>query len=385
MDKRRRVLINGLTIHLGGIKNLVFTLLPLVAAADPETEYLVLLPAVTAAEFTPPGPNFRVFVSKRLSYNRWLRVLWEQMLLPLWARRQKVDVLVSLTNYGPRFPLCRQVVCLFNALYYSDEYWRLLAGNRAARWSLALQRFVVGLAVAGSQVVVVQQPGMIGHARRYFRRLSPARFRLMPNAAPPVPAEADRHSFRLRERLRGRFIVNGIAHYNPHRNLEVLLAAVERLAAERRRDIAVVVAAGPEDHLPGSRRFVERAARLPGEMLVNLGRRLTLAETYAALRESDAAVYPSLSESFSAAYLMALECDVPLIAADLDFARTICGEAAAYFQYDSPEALAGRLTELADSPARRAALVDRGRERRKMYTWEKTLAGFLEAIEAAQS
>ncbi|MBI3759720.1 MAG: hypothetical protein HY269_08205 [Deltaproteobacteria bacterium] len=157
------------------------------ALADPTTEYILLLPEATAAELTLPGPNFRIVPSRRLSYNRWLRVLWEQLILPAWARKHGVDVLVSATNYGPRLPLCRQVVCLFNALYYSDEYWRLLAGDRVAQWSLALQRFVVGLAVAGSQVVVVQQPAMIAATRRYFRGLPETKFRLMPNAAPPVP------------------------------------------------------------------------------------------------------------------------------------------------------------------------------------------------------
>jgi glycosyltransferase involved in cell wall biosynthesis len=142
-----------------------------------------------------------------------------------------------------------------------------------------------------------------------------------------------------------------------------------RLAEAGRRDIALVVAAGPEDQPPGSRQFVERARAAPGGNVHNLGRRLSLAETYAALHESDAMVYPSLAESFSAAYLMAMACGVPLVAADLGFARNICGEAAVYFRYDSPDELAARLIELADDPAGREALAARGREREKEYTW----------------
>lgn len=207
----------------------------------------------------------------------------------------------------------------------------------------------------------------------------------MPNAAPPVPGAAGRISFQLRGRFAGKLIVNGIAHYNPHRNLEVLLAAMDLLRGLGRGDVALVVAAGREDNPPGSRRFVARLEQMGLDTVYNIGRRLSLAETYAALRESDLAVYPSLAESFSAAYLMAMECDVPLVAADLDFARNICGEAAAYFRYDSPGDLAARLIELADSPARRAALVALGRERRRVYTWDRMLSGFLEAIAAANA
>jgi glycosyltransferase involved in cell wall biosynthesis len=316
-----------------------------------------------------------------LSYNRWLRIAWEQAGLPVLAQRLGAHVLVSATNHGPRFPRCPQVVCLFNALYYSEEYWRLLAGNRAAQWSLALQRALVGLAVAGSRVVVVQQPGMIALARRFFPGVPASRFRLMPNAAPPAPPPAPA---RLRERLPGRIIINGIAHYNPHRNLEVLLGAMERLTQAGRRDLALVVAAGSADHRPDSERFVEQARRIGREgAIINLGRRLTLAETYGALRESDIMVYPSLAESFSAAYLMAMECGVPLVAADLDFARTICSDAAAYFRYDSPDDLGRRLVELADDPDRQAELVQRGHERCRAYTWDRMLAGFLGAIDAA--
>jgi glycosyltransferase involved in cell wall biosynthesis len=269
-------------------------------------------------------------------------------------------------------------------LYYSDEYWRLLAGNRRERWSLALQRGLVGLAVAGSRVLVVQQPGMIGAVRRCFSGVPADRFCLMPNAAPPAPAEAAQLAVGVRERLGSRLIVNGIAHYNPHRNLEVLLGAMQRLSEAGRDDLALVVAVGPDDNPPDSARFVEQVNRAGRDgSIFNLGRRLSLAETYAALWESDVMVYPSLSESFSAAYVMAMECDVPLVAADLEFARTICGQAAAYFGYDRPDDLAARLIELADGPERRRALVERGREQRRAYTWSRMLAGFLEAIDAA--
>ncbi|MBI3759719.1 MAG: glycosyltransferase [Deltaproteobacteria bacterium] len=161
--------------------------------------------------------------------------------------------------------------------------------------------------------------------------------------------------------------------------------AMARLRDLGRSDIALVVAAGAEDNPPGSRRFVERIQATGLDTIYNLGYRLSLAETYAALGESDATVYPSLCESFSAAYLMAMERGAPLIAADLDFARMVCGDAAAYFRYDSPDDLAARLIELADNPAARQALVECGRERSKHYTVDRMLGGFLDAIAAAQT
>lgn len=375
-------MINALTVKIGGIKHLYQHLLPLLAEADAGNEYLLLVPD-SAGDWPDLRPKVTYRTFRRWPNNKWLRVAWEQVALPRLAEALGADVLITASSLGPRFPRVPHAVCLFNAIYYSEEYARLLAGESLARLDLAVQRWLVGLAIAGARALVVQQPAMIGRIRRYFR-VAESRFHLMPNACPPVPQPLP--DLGLRRALPGKFIVNLIAHPSRHHNLTLALEAAAHLRQWKRTDITLVVAVAPGDNPPGGRLFLRRLAELSlGAQVFNFGRRLSLAEAFAALAESDLLLYPSLAESFSVMYLMAMEMDVPILASDLDFARAICGEAAEYFPYDDARALAERLIALADDLARRQALVERGQIQRRRYSWERMRDGLLEAVSACHS
>ncbi|MFT3873069.1 MAG: glycosyltransferase [Nocardioides sp.] len=88
---------------------------------------------------------------------------------------------------------------------------------------------------------------------------------------------------------------------------------------------------------------------------VNLGE-LTVDQIPTMMRAADGVFFPSLLEAFSATPVEALALGVPVYAADRDFVRTVCGEAAAYFDpINAKEAAETIERELRD---------DRGRERR---------------------
>jgi glycosyltransferase involved in cell wall biosynthesis len=58
---------------------------------------------------------------------------------------------------------------------------------------------------------------------------------------------------------------------------------------------------------------------------------LTLSECIDWYNRSDIVFLPTLLETFSATYLEAMRMGRPIVTCDLDFARDICKDAAAYF------------------------------------------------------
>ena len=68
-------------------------------------------------------------------------------------------------------------------------------------------------------------------------------------------------------------------------------------------------------------------------------------------------------EVFSAAYPEAMAMARPILTSDLPFARSVCRDAARYFDPVSAESAATAVVEVVGDPDRRARLVEAGRAR----------------------
>jgi glycosyltransferase involved in cell wall biosynthesis len=184
----------------------------------------------------------------------------------------------------------------------------------------------------------------------------------------------------LKERHADRFIVNGVQYYHRYRNIEVLVEAVGHLLAEGHSDLLLLLSVDPSEEPPFSQRLVERVQRPPlRQAVLNFGR-VTLAEVHALYEQSDLAVFPSLAESFSNAYLVAMQHGLPIVASDLDFAHAVLGEAALYFNYRDAGDLAEKIALLKREPDLQWHLSEVARSRVKEFTWERTYQAFIEAI-----
>ncbi len=193
------------------------------------------------------------------------------------------------------------------------------------------------------------------------------------NGAAPHPALADRPTDEQRLLV--------FTSYKPHKNVDV----IPEVAAElRRRDPATRVrfVFTLKDAPPWRRLLAEAAALGADDMLINVGP--VPAHAGPQLYASCTALFmPTLLETFSANYPEAMCMERPIITSDLDFARDICGDAAAYFDPLDPRAAADAIVSVLDDPARRAALIEAGRRRLPAFgTGEERFRATLAAIEA---
>jgi phosphatidylinositol alpha-mannosyltransferase len=91
-------------------------------------------------------------------------------------------------------------------------------------------------------------------------------------------------------------------------------------------------------------------------------------------------------ESFGIVLTEALAAGAPVVASDLDAFRAVLGEdepAGVLFPAGDAAALADRLGELLDDPARRAALSAAGRVRAGHFGWPAVTAAVLRVYRAA--
>ncbi|MFA5114020.1 MAG: glycosyltransferase family 1 protein [Candidatus Margulisiibacteriota bacterium] len=98
---------------------------------------------------------------------------------------------------------------------------------------------------------------------------------------------------------------------------------------------------------------------------------VTLAYLY---QNALAFVFPSLYEGFGLPVLEAFSCGCPVVLSNASSLPEVAGEAAEYFEPKSGADLLKAVTAVIGDQAKRAALVAKGYERLKKFSWDKTAA-----------
>jgi glycosyltransferase involved in cell wall biosynthesis len=93
---------------------------------------------------------------------------------------------------------------------------------------------------------------------------------------------------------------------------------------------------------------------------------------------SVAFVYPSLYEGFGITLVEAMSCATPVIASNSSSIPEVVDDAALLVDPGAVDDLTDALLLLLEKPAERARLVERGRNRSKLFSWDKTAAQTLE-------
>ena len=87
---------------------------------------------------------------------------------------------------------------------------------------------------------------------------------------------------------------------------------------------------------------------------------------------ADLFVFPSLDEGFGIPLVEAMACGTPVVCADLPVFREVTGGAAYLVDPRSAQALADAMATVLEDSALAASLRQKGLERAKLFTWERT-------------
>lgn len=158
----------------------------------------------------------------------------------------------------------------------------------------------------------------------------------------------------------------------PNKNLGTAIAAFARLGEP---GVCFVIVGAVDEAVFGR----ERQALPPGVVMAG---RLSDAQVAALLREARALVFPSRYEGFGIPPLEAMLQRCPVIASDIPPVREVCADAALYFDPASPEALCRRMRQALADPAALHALAQRGEERVRLFSWQRSAQRLLDTLAA---
>jgi glycosyltransferase involved in cell wall biosynthesis len=144
------------------------------------------------------------------------------------------------------------------------------------------------------------------------------------------------------------------AYYN-HKYFEVIPKIIEIAKSEKINNFKFVLTLPDED-------YQNIISEEISHMVFNVGP-MNIEECPSLYNECDALFLPTLLECFSASYVEAMAMNKPIITSDLGFARTICDNAALYFNPMDPRDVFNKIQILINNEMIYKELIENGKKR----------------------
>jgi glycosyltransferase involved in cell wall biosynthesis len=365
MVQARRILIDGTMAKGGGGFTYLVNILPRLAAFAPEDRFRVLVRSERLARSIGARPNLEVDLLPEVSPLQRLRFTYRD--LPRLVKAWNADLYFSAGESAPLRASCPMIASFRNPTVYTsfepDSSWK-------QRLRLRVLREVSRLSVrACDRIMFVSEDSArwIGDAMNV-----PAQRRAVVHHGMDAAAWSVRSDDEITPGYPPSYILSVSSIY-PYKNYVKLIEAYGVLAG-RRDDIPDLIIIG-DNQDPAYAAQMERARIATGEEIAE--RIHILGEVpYADIKDyyagAELFVFPSYLETFGHPLLEAMASGIPTVAADIPVFREVAGDAAFYADPHKPDALASAMEDALFAPRAREALIKRGRDRVREFTWDET-------------
>ncbi len=172
------------------------------------------------------------------------------------------------------------------------------------------------------------------------------------------------------------FIFVGALH--PRKNLARLFKAFDYFKEQHRSDIKLLVV--------GNKKYWTKEIRLAYEGMrhsdgVIFSGRMVAEDLHKAVASALAMTYVSYFEGFGIPIIESYYCDIPVITSAITAMPEVAGDAAILVDPFSVKSIARGLEQAAFDMELRTRMIGKGRERRKMFTWQNSADQLWEVIE----
>ncbi len=362
----------------GGIsvgKNLIFSL----QQKLPEFAYQIFMPANLNFEDSIVRPENTQAYWYRKQKNLLGRKWYDAAFVERKINEFEPDLVLCLGNRGVAYRGARQLLlCHDPHLFYPSQFYaRETPKKKLVKW---FQRRRLARDLKNTDTLFVQTEvaaRRIGELFAYRGKTV-----ILPNAVSvdvneaPIGSQAPE----LIKQRAAKFKLFYLTRYYPHKNLELLVDLFDAFR-DRLSGVCLFLTVEATQHPLANRLLADIERRGLGDSIINVGP-LAQAELPTYFSHVDALIMPTTLESFSGTYLEAMSFSCPILTSDLDFARSICGDAALYFNPWDVESLFQALMRLIADPSLGEELRAKGRERLQSFgtTWEENGERLLKAI-----
>lgn len=323
------------------------------------------------------APKLRV-VPCAAPKQRPLRVVYENLGLPLHAIKDRVDVLFSTGNYRPLAYRGTNVVALHAVQHF-------LLGEAVTGLRARYLHFAVPQSVRTADMTIAVSETLREDSIRLFD-LDPTRIVAVPLGPPPwveqLLAAPDANAVQPHRLPDGRPYVMCISRLYALKNHERLIRAFARVA-KARHDIPhkLLIVGGDADVTAADLATVARDAGIADR--VELLGRVPQSDVAGLYAGASTIAYPSLYETFGHPVLEAFATGTPLVTSSRGATAEIAGGAARLVDPEDIDDIAAGLIDVLSDEQRQREMIAAGQARARDFSWHRFARGAVGVLEAA--
>lgn len=344
---------------VGGGETYAVSLLEALARISDPSQYVIFINRETHASNLFGEGEWSTVTCPINAMFRPVRYVWEQLALPLQAKKYRLDLLHSLGNMQPLRLQCKSVVTIHDLNFHNVAH--LMSPTRRAM----LRYHVTQSASAADHIITVSE-----FSKRQIVELlgvSPDKVTVTHNAVKQRPTHmVDVELLKQKYGIKQPYII-ALSSQSPHKNMSKLVNAFT-LLKQRRGDGLKLVLVGHRPHKSGdlTRALNESSAR-DAVIFTGYVPDADLASLYA---HAEAFVFPSIYEGFGIPILEAFTYGTSVVCSKAASIPEVAGDAALYFDPHNIEEMAKAIDTVLSDDALREDLICKGKTRAKLFTWE---------------
>jgi glycosyltransferase involved in cell wall biosynthesis len=349
-----RIGVNALYLipgGVGGTEIYLRNLLKALAAIDGENEYVVFTNRETDAGLVPQQSNFVQAPQPVRASFRPARILWEQLALPVAARKHQLNVLFNPGFTAPILCGC-PMVTVFHDFQHKrhPEYFRW--------FDLPFWNMLLGAAAQRSRGLIAVSAATQHDLEHYYGRPSEV-----------IHHGVEREFFEIARHREPNNYVLCVSTSHPHKNLQRLM----RVHGQMKNPPALI--------LTGVRGFdAEEVERLAGPS-VHVRGWVPREQLYELYRGALGFIYPSKFEGFGMPVLEAMAASVPVACSDIPPLREVARSTVHFFDPASDREIRDALVLLGSGKISTEA----AQRRAQQFSWEKTARATLDYLSKCSS
>lgn len=358
--------------ELAGTSRYALNTMRWLLANDNSNEYIIFSTKEFAVNIERYLPNMRYtlnichFDAERF----YVRILWEQCVLPLQLILNKVDILFAPSLSAPIFSSVRCVIVIHDmvAFYFGSRYSRL------RKWYI---RFMTHcLLEKAERIITVSQHSMNDIAKYSKKNVSKLSV-IYEGVEDKFHVIDDRELLRCcREKynLPEKFILY-VGMLEPGKNLHRLIRAYGAIYKNIQEKLVI---SGKKGWAFND--IFELVKELGLEKNVLFTGYVDDEDLPALFNCARIFVYPSLYEGFGLPCLEAMACGVPVITSGVTSLPEVVGDAAVLVNPQNEDSIASAIKELIESERLREEKQGKGFERIKIFSWKKNTQKLLQVF-----
>jgi glycosyltransferase involved in cell wall biosynthesis len=367
-----RIAIDLTAVRSTGTKVYSGGFMPALGRIDKEDDFLVFISSDVAPLISAQlPPNFQLQITN-LNGKVGRRVLWEQVVMPRHLRAWRADVLFAAYDISPLMSPCPVLLAIRNPTSALLSMGFLSRRSVAERLKAHLHRLLSHLSCQKAQVVL--------YPSAYAAKLLGDLLKAPPSKRAAVhhgtdydfwSAEQESASVLAQYNISSHRFVLFVSEFYFYKHPDVLISGFARWRSmSGQTEFKLVLVGGGRDRV-----FVQelhnQARELGIENAVLFVGHVPRSHVAVLYQQAGAFVLPTVMETFGFPYVEAMASGAPVICADTEFARELCGEAALYFPAGDAQALAQVLGRVLDQPNVRAHMGEAGRSRARVFSWDR--------------